>query len=114
MTNKTATKKTEKVQKPEPYLQPDYDTVIMDEILPDRITAGGIYIPDTVSIEDEDGLRSGYIISVGPASNPDRPFLFNVGDVVSFGHYAGRTIKLKNKEYVVVRHLDLLFRTVNA
>jgi co-chaperonin GroES (HSP10) len=119
MANKTS-KKTEKVSKPEPFLEPDYDTVILDEIVGNEDglftlkEGSNIWIPNAAAIEEEDGLRSGYIVAIGPSSNPNRPFLHSKGDLVTFGAYTGRTVKIKETEYVVIRHLDILFRTVNA
>ena len=101
-------KSTKKVLKKEYILKPDYDTVIVEELTHERISAGGILIPETVDAQEEEDVRSGYVVAIGPNSNPNRPFLFSKGDLITFGIYNGRRLRLNGKDYLVLRHLDVL------
>jgi chaperonin GroES len=110
MANKAQTKKQVKKEEPKQQFSfiPDYDSVLVEEVLDqERISAGGIVIPESVEDQDED-VRHGIIINVGPSSNPNRPFLHAVGDLIVFGYYNGRNVKFNGKELRIVRHLDIL------
>lgn len=111
MANKTQVKKAIKKDEPKKVdfkFIPDYDSVLVEEVADkERISAGGIVIPEVVEDQDND-VRHGNIIHVGPSSNPNRPFLHGVGDLVVFGYYNGRHVKFNGREYVIVRHLDIL------
>jgi co-chaperonin GroES (HSP10) len=102
---KTATPKKE--LKKESF-HPDYDTLLLKEVVAaERLSSGGIIIPETVENKDED-VNHGEIIEVGKSSKADRPFLWNVGDVVVFGVYNGRRIQFNGQELLLVRHMDVL------
>lgn len=109
LTAKDAAKQVKKIK--EYVLQPDYDTVIVDELTMERVSSGGIIIPEVVDAQDEEDIKSGYIVAIGPNSNPNRPFLFKKGDLISFGHYNGRRINLNGKQYIILRHLDVLVKS---
>lgn len=90
-------------------LIPDYDIVIVRELQEqERITEGGIIVPEMAN-DEENQVKSGIVISIGPNSNPNRPFLHKIGDQISFGFYNGRNVIFNTKNYTALRHLDVLF-----
>jgi chaperonin GroES len=89
-------------------IKPNYNTLIVEPLTDEHMSAGGIIIPETVDVQNGEDVRSGYVLVVGPSLNPETPFLFQVGDLVTFGEYQGRRITLNGKEYNILRHNDVL------
>jgi co-chaperonin GroES (HSP10) len=89
-------------------IKPSYNTLIVEPLTNEHESAGGIIIPATVDAQEGEDVRSGYVLVVGPSTNPDTPFLFEVGDLITFGEYQGRRITLNGKEYYILRHNDVL------
>lgn len=89
-------------------ITPTGDRVIIrrDELA--TATTGGIQLP-TEAQEDND---RGEVLSVGPGlllnDGTRRPQLVAVGDRVLFGKFAGATIKMDGKEYLVMSGADVL------
>lgn len=76
----------------------------------ERKTAGGLYIPDTVS--DVSGNLQGFVVSVGRGHVSKkghlRPMDVRVGDQVVFSEHAGQKIEISNQEYIILREADVL------
>lgn len=76
----------------------------------ERKTAGGLYIPDTVS--DVSGNLQGFVVSVGRGHVSKkghlRPMDVRVGDQIVFSEHAGQKIEISNQEYIILREADVL------
>jgi co-chaperonin GroES (HSP10) len=99
-------------KEPSLRLVADYDTVIARPVPKAEKSHGGIYIPQSVDQEKMEDIRHATIILVGPNSNPNRPFIFNIGDIISHGEYTGRRFIYEGEELVVMKHLDVLMGQV--
>ena len=89
-------------------LQPLHDRVVIKRMEEERMSAGGIVIPDTAT---EKPIR-GEVIAVGEGKPLDngqtRAPKVKAGDKVLFGKYSGTEVKLSGTEYLVVREDDIL------
>lgn len=95
------------------YLTPLDDRVLVQIEAGERMTAGGLFIPDTATVT---GNRKGWIVSVGPGHRDKkghfRPLDVKVGDRVLFGEWAGTELLLGDvapgAEFKILRETDLL------
>lgn len=75
----------------------------------ERVTAGGLFIPDTAQVE---GNNRGIVVSVGPghrdAKGRFRPIELKVGDQVLFAQFSGTEIELENQNFKILRETDVL------
>jgi chaperonin GroES len=89
-------------------IQPLHDRVVIKRLEEERMSAGGIVIPDTAT---EKPIQ-GEVVATGegkPLDNGDiRALKVKKGDKVLFGKYAGTEVKLNGTEYLVVREDDIL------
>ena len=89
-------------------IRPLHDRVVVKRMEEDRMSAGGIVIPDSAT---EKPVR-GEVLSVGKgkiAENGDvRPLDLKVGDQVLFGKYSGTEIKIDGEEVLVMREDDIM------
>ena len=89
-------------------LRPLHDRVIVKRMEEERLSAGGIVIPDTAT---EKPIR-GEIIAVGNGkileSGEKRALDVKVGDKVLFGKYSGTEVKVDGKELLVMREEDIM------
>ena len=89
-------------------IRPLHDRVIVKRLEEDRITPGGIVIPDTAA---EKPVR-GKVIAIGKGRILDngqvRPCDIEVGDEILFGKYSGAEVKFENDELVVMREEDVM------
>lgn len=89
-------------------LRPLHDRVIVKRMEEERMSAGGIVIPDSAT---EKPIR-GEILAVGNGKileNGDkRPLDISVGDRVLFGKYSGTEVKVDGEELVVMREEDIM------
>lgn len=90
-------------------LQPVNQNVILDINDQEEIqqTAGGIYIPDTATIEKPK------VAKVIALSNIDGPEIA-VGDVVFYKEYSGTEIDLDGSKFLVVPYDDILAKLVET
>ena len=76
----------------------------------DKVSAGGIYIPDTAKEKPQEGA----VVAVGPGRLADDgsrvPMELAVGDTVVYSKYAGAEYKDGETEYLVLREDDILFK----
>ena len=84
-------------------LRPLHDRVIVRRIEEERMSAGGIVIPDSAT---EKPVR-GEIVAAGNGKileNGDKRDLdVQVGDTVLFGKYSGTEVKVDGEELLVMR-----------
>ena len=88
-------------------LKPLHDRVVIKRMEEDRMSAGGIVIPDTAA---EKPIK-GEVVAVGEGKLLDsgevRALKVKPGDKVLFGKYSGTEVKLNGTEYLVVREDDI-------
>ena len=72
------------------------------------MTASGIVLPDSAGEKPDQGE----VLAVGPGKRDEAgkliPMDVKVGDRVIFGKYAGQTVKLEGREYLVMREEDIM------
>jgi chaperonin GroES len=89
-------------------LKPLHDRVVIKRMEEEKVSAGGIVIPDSAT---EKPIR-GEIVAVGEGKPLDngsvRALKVKAGDKVLFGKYAGTEVKVDGTEYLVVREDDIL------
>ncbi len=89
-------------------IRPLHDRVIIKRTEEDRISAGGIVIPDTAA---EKPVR-GEVIAVGNGKILEdgsvRPIAVKAGDRVLFGKYSGTEVKIDGQELLVMREEDIM------
>lgn len=92
------------------FVTPLDDRVIIQPASTEKMTAGGLYIPETVS--DVSGNLQGTVVSVGRGHRNKkgqiRPMDLKVGDRVLFADYTGSKISIQNHDLVIVREGDVL------
>ncbi len=88
-------------------IRPLHDRVVVRRMEEERMSAGGIVIPDAATEKPS----KGEVVAVGPGKRLDNGQVaelgVKVGDKVLFGKYSGTEIKIDGKEYVVLREEDL-------
>lgn len=76
----------------------------------EKMTAGGLYIPDTVS--DVSGNLQGTVVCVGrghrSAKGHIRPMDVVVGDMIVFAEHSGSKIKIHNEDLIILRESDVM------
>jgi len=89
-------------------LRPLHDRVIVKRMEEERMSAGGIVIPDSAA---EKPVR-GEVLAVGNGkileSGDKRALDINVGDMVLFGKYSGTEVKVEGDELLVMREEDIM------
>jgi chaperonin GroES len=89
-------------------IRPLHDRVIIKRMEEERVSAGGIVIPDTAT---EKPVR-GEVIAAGNGKILEngnvRPMSVKAGDKVLFGKYSGTEVKVDGEEYLVMREEDIV------
>ena len=89
-------------------IRPLHDRVIVKRMEEERISAGGIVIPDSAT---EKPVR-GQVIAAGNGKILEngnvRPIAVKAGDKVLFGKYSGTEIKLDGDEHMILREEEIL------
>ena len=89
-------------------LRPLHDRVIVKRMEEERMSAGGIVIPDSAT---EKPVR-GEVLAVGNGkileSGEKRPLDISVGDNILFGKYSGTEVKVDGDELLVMREEDIM------
>ncbi|MEI6067197.1 MAG: co-chaperone GroES [Methylococcaceae bacterium] len=89
-------------------ITPLYDRVVIKRCEEDKITPGGIVIPDSAA---EKPVK-GEVIAIGKGKILDNgnlcPLEVKVGDVVLYGKYAGNEIKIGAEKVLVMRENDIM------
>jgi len=89
-------------------LRPLHDRVIVKRMEEERMSAGGIVIPDSAT---EKPVR-GEVLAVGNGKileNGDKRALdIKVGDTILFGKYSGTEVKVDGEELLVMREEDIM------
>jgi chaperonin GroES len=89
-------------------LRPLHDRVIIKRLEEEKMSAGGIVIPDTAA---EKPIR-GEVVAAGNGKILEdgkvRPIAVKKGDKVLFGKYSGTEVKVDGQELLVMREEDIL------
>jgi chaperonin GroES len=89
-------------------LRPLHDRVIVKRMEEERMSAGGIVIPDSAT---EKPIR-GKVLAVGNGKILDngekRALDIKVGDNILFGKYSGTEVKVDGEELLVMREEDIM------
>jgi len=90
-------------------IRPLHDRVLVRRVEEERMSAGGIIIPDTASQEKP---TRGEVIAAGKGKITDsgdiRAMDVSVGDKILFGQYAGTTVKIDGEELLMMSESDIL------
>jgi chaperonin GroES len=101
-------KKKESTDPSKITLQPLGDRVVVERDESEKVTAGGIVLPDTA----KDKPTRGKVVAIGDGrlldSGVRSPFQVKVGDHVLFSSYAGDTFKLGARDLLLLREEDIL------
>ena len=88
-------------------IKPLYDRVVIKRMEEEKMSAGGIVIPDSAT---EKSIK-GEVVAVGPGKALDngshRAPSVKVGDKVLFGKYSGTEVKLDGNEYLIAKEDDI-------
>ena len=89
-------------------IRPLQDRVIVRRMEEERMSAGGIVIPDSATEKPVQGE----VLAVGNGKlleNGDiRPLDVKVGDKVLFGKYSGTEVKIGGEDLLVMREEDIM------
>ncbi len=89
-------------------IRPLHDRVIVKRVEEERMSAGGIVIPDSA----KEKPSQGQVIAVGNGKILDngevRALDVKVGDKILFGKYAGNEVKVEGEELIVMREEDIM------
>jgi chaperonin GroES len=89
-------------------IRPLDDRVVIEPMVAEEKTQGGIVLPDTAK---EKPMR-GKIVAVGEGKMLDSgkraELLVKKGDKVLYGKYAGTEVTVDGKEYLIMRESDIL------
>ena len=89
-------------------VRPLHDRVIVKRMEEERISPGGIVIPDSATEKPIQGeitaVGNGKILDSGEV----RPLDVKVGDKVLFGKYSGTEVKVGGEDLLVLREEDIM------
>jgi chaperonin GroES len=89
-------------------LQPLGDRVVVERDESEKVTSGGIVLPDTA----KDKPTRGKVVSIGDGRLLDdgtrHPLQVKVGNRVLFSSYAGDTFKVGTRDLLLLREEDIL------
>ena len=92
------------------FVTPLDDRVVIQISQRERLTPGGLIIPDTVS--SSESYREGIVLSVGRGHRDPkgrlRPMDLKSGDKVLFSEYSGSKIHYQNAELMILRETDVM------
>ena len=89
-------------------IKPLHDRVVIKRMEEEKMSAGGIVIPDNAAEKPDQGE----VLAVGPGKRNDKGDIvaMNVkkGDRVLFGKYSGQTFRVKGDELLCMREEDIM------
>ena len=89
-------------------IRPLNDRLLVKRLEEEKITAGGIIIPDSAKEKPAEGE----VVAVGPgkvSDNGERVALqVKEGDMVLFSKYGGTDVKLDGEDFLIMREEDIL------
>ena len=89
-------------------LKPLQDRVLVQRVDSEKVTAGGIVIPDAAAEKADQGV----VLAVGPGKYDEHGVLHAVaaqpGDRVLYSKFAGQTVKVDGQENLVLKEDDIM------
>ena len=89
-------------------IKPLYDRVVIKRMEEEKLSAGGIVIPDSATEKPIKGeviaVGGGKVLDNGQLRTPQ----VKVGDKVLFGKYSGTEIKLDGEDHMILREEEIL------
>lgn len=89
-------------------ITPLLDRALIKILDPEHISSGGIMLPENATRKSEEGI----VMAVGEggfdAKGNRIPMEVRTGDTVLFDKYAGMRVKIRTKDYIVLRETDIL------
>ena len=89
-------------------LKPLADRVVVKPIEGERVSKGGIVLPDTAKEKPQEGK----VIAVGEGRLSEDgkrlPMDVKVGDIVIYAKYGGTESKIEDEEFMILRESDIL------
>lgn len=89
-------------------IKPLADRVVVKPIEREKMSKGGIVLPDTAKEKPQEGK----VIAVGDGRLSDDgkrvPMSVAVGDIVIYSKYGGTEIKINDEELMILRESDIL------
>jgi len=93
-------------------LKPLADRVVVKPIEGERVSKGGIVLPDTAKEKPQEGK----VIAVGEGRLSEDgkrlPMDVKVGDIVIYAKYGGTEIKIEGEEFMILRESDILAKKI--
>jgi chaperonin GroES len=88
--------------------QPLQDRILVERLEDEKVSKGGIIIPDTAKEKPMEGL----VVEVGEGTKNDNgniiPLIVKQGDKILFAKWGGTEVKLNGKEYLIMKESDVL------
>lgn len=92
------------------FITPLDDRLIVQQLAAERMTAGGLYIPDTAA--GVSGNLKGLVVSAGRGHRDKkgrlRPMDVKAGDQVVFAEFSGSKINIQGQDFMFLRETDIL------
>ncbi len=89
-------------------IRPLHDRLVVRRMEEERMSAGGIVIPDSATEKP----AQGEVLAVGNGKKLDngevRPLDVKVGEKVLFGKYSGSEVKIGGEDLLVMREEDIM------
>ena len=89
-------------------IRPLGDRVLVERLEAEKITAGGIVLPDSAKEKPQQGK----VISVGEGRTLEdgtvKPLQVKKGDKILFTSYAGTDVKIDGKDYMIMDESSIL------
>jgi chaperonin GroES len=89
-------------------LKPLGDRVVIQPTESEEQTTSGIFLPETAKEKPQQGK----VVAAGPGSRKESgeriEMDVKVDDIVLYARYAGTSIKLEGKEYLILKETDIL------
>jgi len=90
-------------------IRPLHDRVLVRPTEEEKVSAGGIIIPDSANGEKP---NTGEIIAAGNGRITDsgdvRAMDVQVGDKILFGQYSGQAVKIEGEDLIMMKEEDIL------
>jgi chaperonin GroES len=89
-------------------VNPIRDRILVKPIEADTVTASGIVIPDNAQEKPMQGEVLG--VGDGKVTNDGTiiPMTVKIGDKILYGKFSGQTVKIQNKDHIILKEDDVL------
>lgn len=89
-------------------IQPLADRILVSPIEPEKVTEGGLYIPDNAKQKPQTGIvmavGPGRVLDNGTTRTPD----VTVGDKIIYGQYGGTEVTVEGETFLMMAADDVL------